>query len=92
MTIEERIDALTKRVAKLQKETIKGYRLSRNKPIDQIKQYLILSSPALEPFKENFEREEKVEKQKPLSDYKDITEEEALREIRSRNSFIRVER
>lgn len=92
MTIEERIDALTKRVAKLQKETIKGYRLSRNKPIDQIKQYLILSSPALEPFKENFEREEKVEKQKPLSDYKDITEEEALREIRSRSGFIRVER
>lgn len=84
--IKDRIEQVIKRAEDEEKV------LLNHRPVDQIKQYLILSSPALEQYKSGFEREEKVEKQKPLSDYKNITEQEALKKIKSRNSSIKIER
>lgn len=75
-----------KQVVVRAEETAKKMRNSQHQ-IDLMKQYLILASPSLEGYKKGFKREEVIEKQKAPEDYKDITEEAALKEIRERKSY-----
>lgn len=80
MTITNRIRQVT------EKANQEWEKSKTQEGLDQIKQYLILTSPSLEDIKEKFEKEVKAEKEKPLSSYEDITEEEALKKISIRNS------
>lgn len=62
-------------------------------PLDQITQYLVLASPALAEYKDLYQRpEEKKKEEKPIQDYKDITEEDALKCIKERDANITLDK
>jgi hypothetical protein len=84
MTIEERLTQVADRAGLEQRKA--------RKSVEQIKQYLILSSPALAQFKARFKQDAKKEKELPLSDYKNLTEEEANKKIQWRNNWFYYEK
>lgn len=58
-------------------------------PLDQTTQYLVLASPVLAEYKDKFQRpEEKKKEVKPIQEYKDLTEEDALKCIKERDASI----
>jgi hypothetical protein len=84
MTIEERLTQVADRAGLEQRKA--------RKSVEQIKQYLILSSPALAQFKDRFKQDAKEEKELSLSDYKNLTEEEANQKIQWRNNWFYYEK
>lgn len=86
-SIIQRIDTATFAV-----ENVWGKMEDSYIPLDQEIQYLVLASPVLAEYKDKFQRpEEKKKEIKPIQEYKDLTEEDALKCIKERDAAITLD-